>query len=316
MQGLDVVSLAEYEARLRALIPAVERCAAQRNQETCNPGLAGRDAAVEIPSLGRRAVRFDWLRNLLERAQTPDNDRQSGDDAGRMLLAAVERLKGDLRQAQNPAAARAKLHPNEHEILRQVLSESIYQGLNQNPARSRTLEKLAVWLNKTVADLSSAVKGMSWLARVALAGFFAAAGALLAVMVIRSGRRLGMRLNLHGTAAQPDGPPARKWEHWWRDADDAAARGEWRAAIHCLYWAVIARLEEMRLWPADQAKTPREYLNLLGKDDPRRGGLLALTQGFERVWYGGRAADEAMYRSAAASARELTARAAQAEGGR
>ena len=69
-----------------------------------------------------------------------------------------------------------------------------------------------------------------------------------------------------------------------------AAKGQWREAIHFLYWASIARLESRRLWPADRARTPREYLALLAGTDPRKTNLTALTRSFERTWYGGRAA--------------------------
>jgi hypothetical protein len=79
----------------------------------------------------------------------------------------------------------------------------------------------------------------------------------------------------------------------------------WREAIHLVYWAAIARLESRRLWPADRARTPREYLALIAPEDPRRAGLAALTGSFERTWYGGRAAIENDYRQAEAIAASL-----------
>jgi hypothetical protein len=82
------------------------------------------------------------------------------------------------------------------------------------------------------------------------------------------------------------------------DARRAAAAGLWREAIHFTYWAAISRLESKRLWPADRARTPREYLALVASDDPRRPGLATLTGSFERVWYGGRPAAESDYRNA------------------
>jgi hypothetical protein len=65
-----------------------------------------------------------------------------------------------------------------------------------------------------------------------------------------------------------------------------------------MYWAAISRLESRRLWPADRARTPREYLALIASEDPRRAGLLQLTSAFERFWYGGRPADEGDYKRA------------------
>ena len=52
------------------------------------------------------------------------------------------------------------------------------------------------------------------------------------------------------------------------------------------------------LWPADRARTPREYLALVAAEDPRKPSLAKLTGSFERIWYGGRPAGESDYRSA------------------
>jgi hypothetical protein len=85
---------------------------------------------------------------------------------------------------------------------------------------------------------------------------------------------------------------------WLEDARRCAASGQWREAIHFVYWAAISRLESRRLWPADRARTPREYLALVAAEDPRRPGLSQLTGAFERFWYGGRPAAESDYRNA------------------
>ena len=77
-----------------------------------------------------------------------------------------------------------------------------------------------------------------------------------------------------------------------------AAQGRWREAIHFLYWAAIARLESKRLWPADRARTPREYLALVAATDARKTNLTALTRSFERTWYGGRAAEASDFNAA------------------
>jgi hypothetical protein len=84
-----------------------------------------------------------------------------------------------------------------------------------------------------------------------------------------------------------------------------AAQGLWREAIHYLYWAAIARLESRRLWPADRARTPREYLRLLPAADPRRANLTTLTRSFERTWYGGREAGASDFKAALKQAAEL-----------
>ena len=114
---------------------------------------------------------------------------------------------------------------------------------------------------------------------------------------------------------------ARDWQLWLEDARRAAAAGLWREAIHFVYWASISRLESRRLWPADRARTPREYLALVAPEDPRKAGLARLTGSFELTWYGGRAAGERDYRQAEELAKGLIAgtaagtSAATAEGG-
>jgi hypothetical protein len=58
--------------------------------------------------------------------------------------------------------------------------------------------------------------------------------------------------------------------HWQKEADNwaelarlEAEKSNWREAIHCLYWASIVALESHRLWRRDNARTPREYVELL-----------------------------------------------------
>lgn len=75
-----------------------------------------------------------------------------------------------------------------------------------------------------------------------------------------------------------------------------------------VYWAAISRLESRGLWPVDRARTPREYLGLIAAEDPRRDDLTSLTRGFERIWYGYRAAAEPEYRSARQLLEKLAAR--------
>jgi hypothetical protein len=108
---------------------------------------------------------------------------------------------------------------------------------------------------------------------------------------------------------------ARDWQLWLADARKAAAGGQWREAIHFLYWAAIARLESRRLWPADRARTPREYLTLVSPEDPRQSGLALLTRSFEHTWYGGREASESDYRHAEALAARLISTAGAATEG-
>ena len=80
------------------------------------------------------------------------------------------------------------------------------------------------------------------------------------------------------------------WEeaarNWRSLAEEQASRGDWRDAVHCLYWASIAVLEGRNLWAANRSRTPREYVRLLEAGSSRWMLLRQQTQGFEHVWYG------------------------------
>ncbi len=127
---------------------------------------------------------------------------------------------------------------------------------------------------------------------------------ILAWLLFRLERNARVRL-VPDIETAPGAPSAREWQLWLKDAQSAAAAGAWREAIHSVYWASISRLEANRLWPADRARTPREYLGLLGGSDPRKTTLTALTRNFERTWYGGREAAAADFNAALHLAAEL-----------
>ena len=129
-------------------------------------------------------------------------------------------------------------------------------------------------------------------------GFIVAVCVALVWSLLRLERRWRVQLTSEVDRPAPGAASARDWQLWLEDARRAAASGLWREAIHFVYWAAISRLESRRLWPADRARTPREYLALVAPEDPRKPGLSQLTNTFERVWYGGRAAGESDYQNA------------------
>ena len=77
---------------------------------------------------------------------------------------------------------------------------------------------------------------------------------------------------------------------WVRDALAAAEGGEYREAVHCAYWAAIARLEDLRMLTRDRSRTPRESLRLLDSHPNQQTLLRDLTGHFELIWYGDRPA--------------------------
>src|SRR5260370_39520010 len=103
----------------------------------------------------------------------------------------------------------------------------------------------------------------------------AAAGVLTWVFRTMQRQRLAVRIESSATS-----------EIWQKESDNwaelaraEAARKDWRAAVHCIYWATIVMMEGKKLWRANRAGKPRGELVVL---EPRARRALALS-GFAPV---------------------------------
>lgn len=94
----------------------------------------------------------------------------------------------------------------------------------------------------------------------------------------------------------PFAPSSRDWQDWLHAARSAAASGDLREAVHLAYWAGISLLESNGSWRPDKARTPREYLRLLG-NAPGHPELTRVTRIFEKTWYGERQPTEQEFSS-------------------
>lgn len=319
-------SLDGYRQHLITLQGLTQTCAKGRNVASCDPTLLGPDDRIPLgtgANAERRMVRYGWLRILFSRAEEPDKAQEAPGkrkplehgnpmDKGapkppttsQLLQDAEERLKNDLEQATE-GPARATEHERERTVLKRVLEGREFRDLKQPTSRDTVLERVGNWLNRMFANVDKLRARSAWVGRALIWGFFLAVGIGLAWGLMQMERRWRIRLVPMSDRPAPEAASARDWQLWMADARKAADAGEWREAIHFLYWAAISRLESKRLWPADRARTPREYLALVSPDDARRDSLAALTRSFERTWYGGRQAGEQEYRAADALASGL-----------
>ncbi|MGD0098270.1 MAG: DUF4129 domain-containing protein [Terracidiphilus sp.] len=218
-----------------------------------------------------------------------------------LLNAAELRLTQEIAQADAAAAtaaAAASDHTAQRDAMKQILAGRDFRKLLQPTARDTFWEKAGEWLNRFWARAARITGQAAWVGRLIVWGFIVAICVGLVWGLIQMERRWRLRLVPETEAAAAGAASARDWQLWLKDARGAAAAGQWRDAVHFVYWAAISRLESKRLWPADRARTPREYLALVATEDPRRSGLATLTGSFERTWYGGRAAAESDYRKA------------------
>jgi hypothetical protein len=329
-------SLDEYRAHLLSLTTLVQACAKARDMKTCDPALVGPDDHIPITraqNAERRLVRYGWLRVLLSKARDPDapvpaakpapasegaqsweNARPTPPSTSKLLEDAQARLAHDLAQA-DAAAAPIPDHSSERSVMQQVLAGRDFSGLEANDPKDSALEKVGGWLNRLLESAMKASARAPWLGRALVWGFILAVCVGLVWGLLQLERRWRIRLVPEDRGPGPGAASAISWQLWLEDARRAAAAGQWREAIHFIYWASISRLESKRLWPADRARTPREYLALVDPEDPRRPSLATLTGNFERVWYGGRQAGESDYQRAEQIASALIAGAGASSAG-
>ncbi len=269
----------------------------------CDLTQVGLDDRVQWPAgagAQPREVRYDWLRSVLERAAKKDaapktdvlravpRAKTKPATIDPLLTQARDRLQADLKQASGTAAPNPD-YAGERQALNAILAQKAYKGVAELSPRERFLEWFYNQLDRLLAGLFRIGERAPWIGLALRILLIAGVCTALVLLLVRIERRGRVRLTPDVEPA-PGAPSAREWQLWLRDAQSTAANGQWREAIHFLYWASISRLESRRLWPADRARTPREYLSLLAGSDPRRPALAELTREFERTWYGGRAA--------------------------
>jgi len=323
--GWRTVTLEEYRQHLEQLEGVVTDCAAQQklkgapapDDNACDPTRVGPDDRVSGAVQGDaqpREVRYDWLRAVLARAGHKAVLAQPGaviaipakpapqPSVNDQLAEARARLEADELQAAGPVAAGSS-YAAERQTLSAILSEKAYQGVTEVSAAERFREWLNEQLDRFFASLVRFGARSRWIGRTLLALLLLGVGVALVWIFVRIERSSRIKLIPDDFGPVPGAPSAREWQFWLKDAQAMAAKSQWRDGIHALYWAAISRLESRRLWPADRARTPREYLSLVSSSDPGKPTVTAqtltsLTRSFERTWYGGRAADPADFDAA------------------
>jgi hypothetical protein len=207
----------------------------------------------------------------------------------------IEHLLEEVRSAQRaeglPLAAA-------HTQLNKILAGRGFEGVRPPTYLELLQERASAWLQRMLVKFFFGLsrhpigaKVLFWVVLIAGVGFVA-----LWIFRYLSGRD-SMSFFQPGSTTVT----TRTWQEWIHAAREAAARGDFREAVHSAYWAGISRLEETGMLPRDRTKTPREYLQLI---DARATGaevdshapqdykkpLAALTSRLERIWYANRLA--------------------------
>jgi hypothetical protein len=170
------------------------------------------------------------------------------------------------------------------------------------------VDRFKRWLLETLIRLLTRLFGMSSIPNISKYFVYGLMGVALAVLGYIAYRTIWR--GEESTEVIPTDLPvsAKEWAIWLAEARAAAAKGEWRDAIHLAYWAGISFLERQGFWKPDRARTPREYLRLLSASSEHRETLAALTRIFELAWYAKRGAGEADFSRTLAELEKLGCR--------
>ena len=289
-------SPAEYRGRLQQAAALARACSSAA--PACDASKTGGDLSIQAGQSGRSGqpggytLRLDWLRAALTQAHAA-----APGERARLMAEASARIDRELAYLDAPPApdTRARAQANA------ILSRREFRSADEGPGWwQMLLARFWAWLDRVLFNAANASAHRPWIGLTVEWTLLGGAIAGLLAYVFRAlGKDRGSRAELwkprftHAEEAEGD---------WAALAEAAAAAGDWRAAVHALYWASVGSLAASGRWrkrsPDAETRTPREYLGLLEPESPQRGTLAALTALLERVWYARREAGERDYQRA------------------
>ena len=276
------ISVPEYVSEL-------DRCSSALADSGNDPA-ALRKLQMSLPSewevrVGNQqyTVATDWLRADLARAETAlPQDRSAVQQAQREI-----RSRRDAAQALAQSNSARSLEEDRVQLNR-ILAAKEFQAIREPTWWDRFRARILDWIVRQAERLMGKIKHGRAIGNAMAWTLIMLCTLLLLLWMVRATTRARPQLEIDLRSARAAGQDS----HYWLDeARAAAARGDYRSAIHAGYWASIARLEEVNLLTENRARTPRESLGLIRRESPEYAPLLQLTRRFELVWYGYRSAD-------------------------
>jgi hypothetical protein len=245
---------------------------------------------------GRRYdVPTDLLVSRLVKAERqPELRKEQLDQASKYLKAlAGETAALSIQPLPHTDSARAKLNA--------ILARSEYARVQKESWWEKLRARINEILFNALVRILRGIGGQAPLGYALLWIGICAAAIFIAWWIFRRWFRAARGEEM---ALQAAAVPSRSWQEWIFAAREAAGRGDYRMAVHCAYWAGIARLQDLGALAPDRAKTPREYLRALAKSKlilpetlgSRQQALSMLTSRLEKIWYGYQAATESDFR--------------------
>ncbi len=307
--GLKNLSADEFRAEVARLQRVIAGCAG--SAAACDVGSVGYDVRVGDEAKGGFEQHWQWLRAALDKAKTAKIDERA------MLMHEAQGQLAELAQESGDAGTAGQVQ--EFNRARKEANEVLARGEFQRGLGPTWWDRLKAraqgWLGRFFTGVAAVGIAAPWLGKLLAWVFFVGAAVGLLFFLLRHAGRQRLRVSL-GEAALRGTAWDREADDWAERAEQHAAAGEWREAVHCLYWAAIVLLETRREWRHNPTRTPREYVRLLKPGSAQEQGLRRLTQIFERVWYGLREANAEEYAEARSMYERLAMSATEADGSR
>ena len=222
-------TLDAHMARLLQLRGIVERCT--RDSALCTPDAVGPDERFNLRNGSPTQVHYKWLRLTLKAMST-----EKPEDRRATATAALAKLSGDTDGiAGDVTIDAARANSAAAEVLSQV------EFAKSKPSWfEKQWDRFLRWLNRHT-NIPTPTHGTSrWLRFLAEAFLFGLPMLLLILWLLRQARE--DRLRPESTAKEAatkrkEGDPS-----WVEIAQRCARRGEWREAVHALYWQTVTTL--------------------------------------------------------------------------
>jgi len=294
----ESLSVAAYQQQLQGIVTQVESL--ESHPENAGSVVASIPDQVSVStSSGEIKVSYKTLKDSLAAVAAADESKRPA------LLQQAQQYARTMNSAAEEYDKRAADPNDAHQKLEEILSRHEFKTKGPS-AKDALLARIYYWIARWLSKLIFKGQASFDLMRLIIYLVVGAAATLLLLWTIRRLRR--PQEDLPQREIIPFAPSARSWRAWLADARTQAQQEDWRNAIHLAYWAGISYLEEHGAWKPNRARTPREYLRLIGKAASQYPVLAALTRKLETVWYGYGTAAEADFHEALGQLEKLGCR--------
>lgn len=276
------LTLQEFISRTEALIDRVHSLS-----DNAGDGRAIReslpDSITVLADSREYTISYAWLKNDLDQLPGANAARRS------QLIKDIERRLDSTKDEAQAFAVAAPVPDIARSKLTLILAAREFRDVHGPTAVDRLRDSVLRWLARLLERIFVGAGSHSQMLQIVSYIFMGAAVVVLVLWI----KRHFSAPPATNTAREilPFAPSARHWRSWLNQARQLAAQGDWRGAIHLAYWAAISFLEEGGAWRPDRARTPREYLKLIGQQNHYFSILRELTQMFELTWYGNQEAN-------------------------